>query len=128
MSDQNFERFLAGWLLLIACGAFICFLTGIRINSDLGDGIKYGIITKISKEGIFNKTNELELSHNYFQEGNGQFGMSTFNFTVDNDHLLKIANQAIESREEVILKYHKSFLYNRYYSECGAYATEIIVK
>lgn len=72
-------------------------------------GEKIGTIVKIGKVGFLIKTNEAELIRGGINNGNGGFGVKPFDFTIENEGLLAIANDALEKQKTVRIKYHKEF-------------------
>jgi len=86
-------------LILIAC-LFLsaCWTTGA--------GEKIGSIVKIAKEGVICKTWEVQLIRGGMNGGSGSFGVTPFNFVIENEDLLKKAQDALTTGSEVIIKYH----------------------
>lgn len=72
-------------------------------------GEKIGILVKSSKEGLFIKTNEAELIRGGMTDGSGGFGTQKFDFTIEDEEMLEIANEALENSKKVKIKYHREF-------------------
>jgi hypothetical protein len=72
-------------------------------------GEKIGNIVKLAKEGAFIKTNECELIRGGMNNGSGSFGSKPFDFTIEDDKLLAIAQKALDEQKSVRIKYHKEF-------------------
>lgn len=72
-------------------------------------GEKVGNIVKLAKQGFLIRTNEAEMIRGGMSDGNGSFG-KPFHFTIENEKLLEIVNQALEESKSVKIKYHKELL------------------
>lgn len=69
-------------------------------------GEKIGNIVKLSKEGMFIKTNEAELIRGGMNDGSGSFG-KPFHFTIEDEKLLITVQKALDEHKAVRVKYHK---------------------
>lgn len=67
-------------------------------------GQKIGQIVKLSNDGFFVKTCEVELIRGGFSDGSGVMG-NVFHFTIEKEELKTIAKKAMESQKEVIIEY-----------------------
>ena len=90
-------------LLIAAC--VIPLLTGCWETSN---GEKIGIIVKLAKEGMIIKTQEGELIRGGMSSASGTVGKS-FHFTVENQSMLPIIEQAMNEQKQVKIKYHQEF-------------------
>lgn len=82
---------LAASLLLSGCG-------------DTGGGEKNGTVTKLAVSGLFCKTHEMEIVRGGLNSGTGVNG-SSFDVTIEDPALLKIAQEAIKTGAEVQITY-----------------------
>jgi len=89
--------------------ALICISASMILTGcwETEKGEKIGIIVKLNKQGIFIKTNEAELIRGGMNNGNGSFGTKPFDFTVEDEKLLSIVQQALDEQKTVRIKYHK---------------------
>lgn len=87
---------LAASLLLGGCG-------------DTGGGEKNGTVTKLATSGVFCKTNEMEIVRGGLNAGTGVNG-SSFDVTIEDPALLKIARDAIRTGAEVQITYRTEFI------------------
>lgn len=72
-------------------------------------GTKIGTLVKIGKQGFLIKTNEAELIRGGLNNGSGVMG-KPFDFTIEDDSMLVIANQALDQQKEVKITYHKEWI------------------
>jgi hypothetical protein len=72
-------------------------------------GEKVGIIVKLGKQGAFIKTNEAELIRGGMNNGNGSFGVRPFDFTIEDERLLRIVQKAFDEQKEIKITYHKEW-------------------
>jgi hypothetical protein len=72
------------------------------------EGEKIGTLVKIAKEGVIIGTWECELIRGGMNSGSGSFG-NAFHFTIEDNRLLAIAQEAMRQQSEVKIRYHKEF-------------------
>lgn len=72
-------------------------------------GEKIGTLVKLGHQGKFIKTWEAELIRGGMNGGNGSFGTQPFDFTIEDDKLLLIAQKALDQQKTVRVRYHKEF-------------------
>ncbi len=72
--------------------------------SNPSEGKKIGRIVKLADEGLICKTCEGELLRGGLIDGSGSMGNS-FLFTLEDNMLRSLANQALEDQSEVIVYY-----------------------
>ena len=87
---------------------------------DPPDGEKIGQIVKVAQEGILVSTWEAQLIRGGISGGNGSFGVQPFDFTVPQE-LVGDVQRAVESQTEVLIRYHKPFIYSLFATESGGY-------
>jgi|GEM_PF-2749993 len=91
----------------------LVFFAGCGINTDPGSGEKIGQIVKVSKEGMFFDTQEAQLIRGGLTSGSGAFGTVPFNFTIEDEALVKKVQEYMQNQREVIIKYRIEGIYSR---------------
>ncbi len=87
---------------MLSAAVALCFtLTGC---GDQGQGEKNGTITKLANTGLFCKTWEAEIIRGGLNSGSGVIG-AAFDFTIEDDALLKKVQQAFDQQREVRIHY-----------------------
>ena len=72
---------------------------------DYGGGEKIGTVIRLAQHGVFCKTYEATLIRGGIQNGSGGFAQP-FDFTIEDPTLLKQVEAALDSQQEVKIKYH----------------------
>lgn len=93
---------LAGLLPLVG-------LTGCKTAKPTS-GKKVGHIVKIADEGYIFKTHEAQLIRGGMSSGTGAVGMAPFDFTIQDNALLAIAEEAMVKNLEVEISYEMPFI------------------
>lgn len=70
-------------------------------------GERTGTIIKVADEGMFIKTHEAEMIKGGMNVGSGGFGVAPFFFTIRDEKLFPVIQQAFDSGKEVTIKYHQ---------------------
>jgi hypothetical protein len=104
-----------GKLLIVLLAILVCF-AGCGINFDPGNGEKIGQIVKVSHEGIYTETWEAQLIRGGLTSGSGAFGTVPFNFTIEDEALVKKVQGYMQNQTEVIIKYRIEGIYSRFRS------------
>lgn len=80
-------------------------LTGCGVNFSHGEGDKIGQIVKFSRQGFVVDTWEGQLIRGGLTNGSGGFGVTPFDFTVEDERLVEAVHKALENQTEVIIHY-----------------------
>ncbi len=76
---------------------------------DTGSGEKVGVVTRVvADSGVFCKTMEVEIMRGGLNSGTGVVG-SAFHVTVTNQKDFEFLSKAMETQQEVKVKYRKEF-------------------
>ena len=74
-----------------------------------GSGQKIGTIIKISKQGLFFKTWEVEIVKGGLNGGSGAFSPTPVYVTVEDTQFLSLAQEAFNNQREIVVTYdHES--------------------
>lgn len=90
-------RYLLGLCILVLSGC-----------KDTGYGDKVGQIIKLSKQGFVCKTWEAELIRGGLNNGSGA-SSTVFDFTIENEALVKYVQDALDKQYEVKIHYNMEF-------------------
>lgn len=71
----------------------------------VGTGDKVGSVIKVSNEGTFSKTNEIEIVRGGMNGGSGGFSTTPLLATINDPGILAKANDALDKQYEVKVKY-----------------------
>lgn len=100
-------------------------ISGCRCNGRPGDGEKIGQIVKINKQGMINKTWEVELIRGGLSGGNGTIGTAPFDFTVRDDKTAAQLKEYMEKQTEVTIHYDMPLIYSISSSDSGHFLTAV---
>lgn len=104
---------------------FVLFLavvvSGCMINTSPGTGEKIGQIVKVSKQGMIEKTWEAQLIRGGMTGGSGAFGTVPFDFTIEDEALVKKAEMYMQNQTEVIIKYRMEGIYSLFRTESSGH-------
>lgn len=106
-------------------------LFGASARADYSEGSRVGVITKLSKKGLFCKSWEGELNMGGFKNKKSDKGTNVvaniFEFTIPDDkpEILEAANQAMDIGADVRLSYTQSWFYDPCSSSTGYYVSGI---
>ena len=107
--------------ILIICGTLACLtLAGCGIATPT-QGEKIGVIIKVNKEGLFCTTWEVQMIRGGMSDGSGGFGVTPFNFTVENDAAAEKVIQYMKNQTEVVVRYRAPFIYSPCNTWSGGY-------
>lgn len=120
--------------LIVLCAALV-LLAGCGLNSSPGTGEKIGQIVKLTKQGLMRDTWEAELIRGGMNGGSGSFGVTPFDFTIEDDDMAKLCKKYLQDQTEVIITYRIEGIYNAWRSDSGGHflvtihpATNTVVK
>src|SRR4029077_18527596 len=83
-----------------------------------GRGEKVGTIIKVSQEGFFFKTWEVEIIRGGMNGGSGGFSTKPLHVTVMNEDLLPEVRRAFDEQKEVVVTYEEHLFVFTLTSEC----------
>lgn len=122
---------------LLAITMFLLLAIGLSCNACSGKhtahGTRNGNIVKLAEEGLFWKTEEVEIIRGGMTTGTGGFGVKPFYATVTNRDDLAKLQKAFEQQKEVVITYDEYF-FTPFSSECSgedehcAYVSSVEVK
>jgi hypothetical protein len=83
----------------------------------VNQGEKVGSVIKVSSQGYWNKTNEVEIVRGGINGGSGAFSTTPLHATIADQDLLRKAQNALDQQYEVKVKYDDYWCYTWLYSE-----------
>ncbi len=93
-----------GFAVLIG---FVMMTSASGVVQSPTSGVKRGVVVKLAEEGIFVKTQEAELIRGGLTNGSGVAGGEVFTFTVSDPAVLQQIRQALDTGEEIEIKYER---------------------
>lgn len=96
-------------------------LCGCGLNTNNGKGEKVGQVVKLSKTGLIYKTWEGQLIRGGMSSGSGGFGVTPYDFTVEDDDMAKKVQECMENQTEVKIKYRIEGVYALSRSDSGGH-------
>ena len=104
----------------------VCVFAFSGFNTSPGTGEKIGQLVKVGQEGMFYDTWEGQLIRGGMVDGSGSIGVKPFNFTIENEELVKLAQQYMKNQTEVVVRYRIEGWYGRSRTESeGVFLTGI---
>lgn len=126
MNKNNKGHIDSGFLPIIFVGGFILAIIvlggvgALGVPGGIGDnysnGVRAGVITKLSHKGLFMKSWEGELNMGGMKESTDGKGHTTtvaniFEFSVTDEQVVKTIQDALDSGKPVKLTYHQYFIH-----------------
>jgi hypothetical protein len=87
----------------------ICMLFLSGCGHVTGNGNRVGTIIKLSDEGWWHKTHEIEIVRGGMTSASGGFGVKPFFATISDDYTYQRAQQYFNSQTEVEITYTETF-------------------
>ena len=94
-------------LVFVVLGGFVMMTSASGVVQSPTSGVKRGVVVKLAEEGIFVKTQEAELIRGGLTNGSGVAGGEVFTFTVSDPAVLQQIRQALDTGEEIEIKYER---------------------
>ncbi len=98
------DIFVLGFVVLVG---FVMMTSASGVVQSPTSGVKRGVVVKLAEEGIFVKTQEAELIRGGLTNGSGVAGGEVFTFTVSDPEVLQQIRQALDTGEEIEIKYER---------------------
>lgn len=95
---------------LLYVAASLLLVTSTGCTKLTGNGEKVGTVIKVSQEGLFFKTNEVEIVRGGMNGGSGAFSTTPLNATVNDDELFQKLKDALNNQYEVRV-YYRDYLW-----------------
>ena len=93
------------FVLCVVLLVFILAFASTGCTHLTGSGTKVGSVIKVSSEGLFFKTNEVEIVRGGMNGGSGSFSTTPLNGTVTDDAVLAQLRDALNNQYEVEVQY-----------------------
>jgi hypothetical protein len=97
-------------LVFVVLGGFVMMTSASGVVQSPTSGVKRGVVVKLAEEGIFVKTQEAELIRGGLTNGSGVAGGEVFTFTVSDPAVLQQIRQALDTGDEIEIKYERPLL------------------
>ena len=97
-------------------------------NENYSDGERTGVIVKCSRKGVFSSTKSWEAEMNLggiTSNGNGGFAATVWKFTIEDEDVLKVVQEATRNQKLVTIKYSQWMCKPGCRSETPYFAKEI---
>jgi len=94
-------------LVFVVLGGFVMMTSASGVVQSPTSGVKRGVVVKLAEEGLFVKTQEAELIRGGLTNGSGVAGGEVFTFTVSDPAVLQQIRQALDTGEEIEIKYER---------------------
>lgn len=101
---KNFVIFLVVVFLLLLGGTYFV------MNANFSEGVRSGVIMKISKTGVLFKTNEGQLNIGGFDQTSDVGVSNVWEFSVIDQEVLEDLNNAMDNSQRVKLLYHEKYV------------------
>lgn len=97
-------------------------------NENYSEGERTGVIVKCSHKGVFSSTKSWEAEMNLGgikSDGNGGYAATIWKFTIEDEDVLKVVQEAQRDQKPVTIKYNQWLCRPGCRSESGYFAKEI---
>lgn len=106
------------FLFLIGVGAFLYF-------ANFSEGVRSGILMKISKKGVIFKTYEGQLNIGGFDQTNDVGVSNVWEFSIKDKDVLQDLNNALDNSKRVKLFYVEKYITLPWWGETKYFVTDI---
>lgn len=111
--------------IVLIVSQMMLHLTGCGVNNP-AKGSKIGQVVKVTHSGVFSKTWEAQLIRGGMSNGSGAFGVTPFDFTIENEEQAKQVQEYMDKQTEVIITYRSEGIYSAFRTDSGGHFLETI--